>query len=1259
MPLTVVQAAATVYVAGASASVTLPQATGAGNTLVACVTGDNTTTNPSVTGITVGGAADNWQAVVTDPGTGVPVSGAIWYDPGCAAGQTAVVVSATSSGLGQELWVAVYEVSGVLSFDKGSSGDANSGATTWSSGATATTTQANEIFFGACTATSAIPTVTGAGTWTTQSNASGSYDQRSGYQAVSATQAAAFSGTIPSGGYVAVVATFSGPATPLGPGAGASLIHPGRGPAARFRQSPRSTTTPPPPPYVPDTAQARRSITWHPGYGPGGLFAKAPGDTSITRVQAPPGSPYRSLGFYFLDSSGSGDPTGLVDGSVPPDKFAHIVVQQYVAGNTIGPGATTLAAIRAAHPSSKVLAYQNLGCMIAGPHSNGRPTTLVTQEDAAAHEAAFPADSWNCHKISDGTVVPNAGFPYVNMANLQRPSYQAAASQHFGSIAADGFDGIFLDDTNMYPGHGMNSAVPGPADPNACVEFLTDNAYRDATVATVAAIAPVARGLGLLVVPNVGMNPWTTDHYAGYTAMLQQKIIDGQNREFWANWGGAAGVFTDSQWPPTMQVLIDAGAAGVFSMLNSYLLAPQNDYLSITYSTASYYLFWNGTTADSCWYNYGEPLGAYHWYVNLGLPLEPAYQVNGGLGPGWMRHYSLGVALVNPSSTTPATFPLGGSYVDPTGLVVTSVTLAPATAQLLTTAATTRTDLGPARAPSVLHPGRGPSRARFADLPGSTALPPAPPVVWSLVQQSAAQANTSTNTLPGNSTAGNLLVAVTGCPSGASITAPAGWVQGPQVFNGAVNDTSLWYYPANPGGLSSFTFAGPGSIWVSVAEFTGPGVAAVAAPSDTGTNTGGAVTSITVATAGTAKTGDLVVAGFFEHLAATSAITWTDPAAFTGFAGLKVTSLVNHCYAAYYLAANASGVQSVTGTSSVTGNATNGWTGAVMTFTLPSGTVVPGAGAVAGAGSVTAAVTQAAAATAAGAGVVNASGVITGTANVAGAGAATAAATQIAPATATAAGVVTAAATQAATAAPAGAGAATAKATQDAGTTTAAAGAGAVTGVATQVAPATAAGAGAVNATASGGGSGVAAVAGAGSVTAVATQAALGTAAGAGAVTAAGTQAATGSAVGAGAATAAATQAATATAAGAGAVATAATQRATAAATGAGVATASGALVLSATIAGAGSATAKAAQGATATAAGAATLAALATQAAAASLAGAGAVNATGSALVAFTVGALTAADAPAGVLTAATASGGSSGGVLTATDTRTGGPGG
>ena len=219
--LSVIQAVPVVHqhIGGAAGTVTvtLNQATGLGiaagtsTSLVACVTTDGAVTNPAVSGITLGGAAGRWQAAVTDPGT-TQFGGAIWYDPGCAAGQTSVAVSVAGGTVsGGEVYVSVYEVTGVLVFDQGSCTDSGVSSTVWTSGLTPVTSRASEIFFGAASNTAAIPTVTGSGSWTTQSSGLGTYDQIAGYQVVSARGQAAFSGTVPSGTYSALVATFYSP----------------------------------------------------------------------------------------------------------------------------------------------------------------------------------------------------------------------------------------------------------------------------------------------------------------------------------------------------------------------------------------------------------------------------------------------------------------------------------------------------------------------------------------------------------------------------------------------------------------------------------------------------------------------------------------------------------------------------------------------------------------------------------------------------------------------------------------------------------------------------------------------------------------------------------------------------------------------------------------------------------------------------------------------------------------------------------------
>ena len=190
---------------------TLPNPTGqqGASTLVACITNGNLGAN--VSSITLGGSADHWQNAFSSVGA-ILYGGMIWYDPNCAAGQTSVVVTCSGgTGGSPSLYVTVYEVAGILVFDKGSHGDSASNVLTFTSGATATTAQANETNFGAAMASNQVPVVTGAGTWTTQSTGAGNLDQVAGYQNVSSVGTATFSGTLSAGsgaGYVSIVATF-------------------------------------------------------------------------------------------------------------------------------------------------------------------------------------------------------------------------------------------------------------------------------------------------------------------------------------------------------------------------------------------------------------------------------------------------------------------------------------------------------------------------------------------------------------------------------------------------------------------------------------------------------------------------------------------------------------------------------------------------------------------------------------------------------------------------------------------------------------------------------------------------------------------------------------------------------------------------------------------------------------------------------------------------------------------------------------------
>src|ERR1039457_5713175 len=106
MAIALVQAAVT----SSTGVPTFGSATTAGNCVVVCIGLGYGTVNPTVTGVTLGGSAGNFAALVTSAIGTARGGTAIWADPNCAGGQTAVAV--TISGGSFKLAVA-YEVSGV------------------------------------------------------------------------------------------------------------------------------------------------------------------------------------------------------------------------------------------------------------------------------------------------------------------------------------------------------------------------------------------------------------------------------------------------------------------------------------------------------------------------------------------------------------------------------------------------------------------------------------------------------------------------------------------------------------------------------------------------------------------------------------------------------------------------------------------------------------------------------------------------------------------------------------------------------------------------------------------------------------------------------------------------------------------------------------------------------------------------------------------------------------------------------------------
>jgi hypothetical protein len=203
---------------GTTLTLTLGSATTAGNCLVVCISSHTgATNNPTINGVTLGGSADNFASILSTGGLTDESFSAIWADPLCAGGQTSVVIT-FGSGTSPRYLASVYEFSGLAITiaalpDKSAAAATGSNGTSWSSGSTATTSQAVELWIGLVTSDST--TITGpASPWVNTAEiipSGAASDFMSGYQIRSSTGAAAYAGTFSPLGYynAAVVALYS------------------------------------------------------------------------------------------------------------------------------------------------------------------------------------------------------------------------------------------------------------------------------------------------------------------------------------------------------------------------------------------------------------------------------------------------------------------------------------------------------------------------------------------------------------------------------------------------------------------------------------------------------------------------------------------------------------------------------------------------------------------------------------------------------------------------------------------------------------------------------------------------------------------------------------------------------------------------------------------------------------------------------------------------------------------------------------------
>ncbi|HEY7416527.1 MAG TPA: hypothetical protein VH593_15140 [Ktedonobacteraceae bacterium] len=203
--------------ATSSLSITLDSNTGALNTLIVVAAASGSSNNPTAISCTLGGVTDNFVQDSAFGSSSDAAIGAVWRDSSCAGGNTVIAITATGGSGTIAIMATVFECNDIAvnPFDK-TANSVSAGATSWTSTATPTTTQATERLFGGvfCTQNSQ-PTITGPSSpWSNapqinQTQASFLDAWMAGVQDVSATGAYTYNGTVsPSSQWISKIATY-------------------------------------------------------------------------------------------------------------------------------------------------------------------------------------------------------------------------------------------------------------------------------------------------------------------------------------------------------------------------------------------------------------------------------------------------------------------------------------------------------------------------------------------------------------------------------------------------------------------------------------------------------------------------------------------------------------------------------------------------------------------------------------------------------------------------------------------------------------------------------------------------------------------------------------------------------------------------------------------------------------------------------------------------------------------------------------------
>jgi hypothetical protein len=325
-------------------------------------------------------------------------------------------------------------------------------------------------------------------------------------------------------------------------------------------------------------------------------------------------------------------------------------------------------ALKAANPRVKVLVYKNMAATYAYAVHNGRDDALLPAGVGYVSTRDSHPD-WFAHDTA-GNPIEFADYDDLWLMDVGNDAYQQAWLASVGAeLRRYGWDGVMIDDANVSPRWHTGSRT--------VARYPTDAAWAAATKSFLARVGPALKQAGFLVLPNIYTDwpngPQVWQDWLQYTS--------GGVQEYWTKWGTGNGQqFSDADWLYRQQFLSLTQSLGKIYLGITY--APLSDVRSQRYARASFLVDWDGASSALVFEPTGpaQPAFAPEWTADIGQPAGPRKHVGASV---WKREYTGGLALVNIAKSSAQTVDLGGSYLTPEGVPVTSLTLGPTTGIVL------------------------------------------------------------------------------------------------------------------------------------------------------------------------------------------------------------------------------------------------------------------------------------------------------------------------------------------------------------------------------------------------------------------------------------------------------------------------------------------------------------------------------------------------------------------------------------------------